>query len=325
MVMAGTVVEPGSDAGVVCVHLGDTKKYIAMANDGNGRYCYLDPYRGGLAAMAECVRNLACSGARALAMTDNLNFGNPNKPEVFFTLRESVRGLAEACRAYDVPVVGGNVSLYNENQAGAIDPTPVVTVMGLIESAEHVTTQFCREPGERLVLIGGLPDELGASQFLKIVHGLKTGRAPEVDLEKEKRQNAFLLERIASGSIRAAHDLAEGGLLVALAEMLLRNPGLGLAIRLRPGAGRRLDAVLYGESQGRILISVKPDRLDEVTAAAARAGVATEVLGEVTADGCLSLEVEGRDLAVTWPVAPLKELWETSIEKRMARPGLVHT
>ena len=325
MVMAGTVVEPGSDAGVVCVHLDGTKKYIAMANDGNGRYCYLDPYRGGMAAMAECVRNLACSGARALAMTDNLNFGNPNKPEVFYTLRESVRGLAEACRAYDVPVVGGNVSLYNENQAGAIDPTPVVTVMGLIEDAEHITRQFCREAGEQLILIGGLPDELGASQYLKIIHGLKTGRTPAVDLEKEKRQNAFLLDAIHSGSIVAAHDLAEGGLLVALTEMLLRTPDLGMTIRLSPGQESRLDTVLYGESQGRIVVSVKPASVNDLMTDAAKSGVDVILLGEVTSGGRLSVELDGRGVAVSWPVAELKESWETSIEKRMARPGLVHT
>lgn len=325
MVMAGTVVAPGSDAGVICVHLEDTKKYIAMANDGNGRYCYLDPYRGGLGAMAECVRNLACSGARALAMTDNLNFGNPNKPEVFYTLRESARGLADACRAYDVPVVGGNVSLYNENQVGAIDPTPVVSVMGLIDEAAQVTRQFCRSVGEKIILLGGLPDEMGGSQYLKIIHGLKTGRAPEVDLETEKHQNAFLLSAIASGRVAAAHDLSEGGLMIALAEMLLEKTQLGMDLNLTVGAGKRLDTALYGESHGRILVSVNRGYEKTLLEEARAAGIQARLLGEVTNEGRLRLKVEDRGVDVTWSVSELAQTWDQSIEKRMARPGLVQT
>lgn len=323
MVMAGTVVAPGSDAGVVCVHVDDGKKYLAMANDGNGRYCYLDPYRGGVGAMAECVRNLACTGARALAMTDNLNFGNPNKPEVFYTFRESVRGLADACKAYDIPVTGGNVSLYNENQAGAIDPTLVVSVVGLIEESGHVTRQFCRNPGEKLVLIGGLPDELGGSQYLKIIHGLKVGRAPKVDLEVEKTQNAFLLTEIRAGRVVAAHDLSEGGLLVALVEMLLDSGGLGMDIKVDPESGTRLDATLFGESQGRILVSVDPDHEQTLLNAAEAAGVTAGTIGVVTDDGRFSLGLGSGDVAVQWAADDLRKIWEKSIEKRMERPGLV--
>jgi len=325
MVMAGTVVEPGSDAGVICVHLGEEKKYLAIANDGNGRYCFLDPYRGGVAAMAECVRNLACSGARALAMTDNLNFGNPNKPEVFHTFRESVRGLSDACRSYDIPVVGGNVSLYNENQAGSIDPTPVVSVVGLIEDSKQVTRQFCRNPGEKLVLLGGLPDELGGSQYLKIRHDLKVGRAPKVDLEVEKTQNAFLLTEIRAGHVVAAHDLSEGGLLVALVEMLLDSSALGMELALNREPDGRLDAMLFGESQGRILISVNPACEAEVLNAAEVAGVIAATIGQVTDDGLLNLRLDPDGFSVQWTVSDLREKWRRSIEKRMERPGLVQT
>ncbi len=325
MVMAGTVDAPGSDAGVVCVHVGDEKKYLAMANDGNGRYCYLDPYRGGVITVAECVRNLACSGARSLAITDNLNFGNPNKPEVFYTFRESVRGMSDACRAYDLPVTGGNVSLYNENQIGAIDPTPVVSVVGLIDESGHVTRQFCRNPGEKLILIGGLPDELGGSQYLKVIHGLKVGRAPKVDLEVEKAQNALLLAEIRAGRVVAAHDLSEGGFLVALVEMLLESDGLGMDLKFDPKPGGRLDATLFGESQGRILVSVDPDCEQVFLNAAEAAGVIAGTIGVVTEGGRFNLSLDSGDRTVQWAVDDLRETWEKSIERRMERPGLVQT
>jgi phosphoribosylformylglycinamidine synthase II len=323
MVMAGTVVEPGSDAGVVCVHLGKEKKYLAMANDGNGRYCYLDPYRGGVGAVAECVRNLACTGARALAVTDNLNFGNPNKPEVFYTFRESVRGLSDACRAYDLPVVGGNVSFYNENQAGAIDPTPVVSVVGLIEDPENVTRQFCQNSGEKVILIGGLPDELGGSQYLKIIHNLKVGRAPKVDMEVEQKQNAFLLSEIGSERVVAAHDLSEGGLLVALTEMLLESHGLGMDLSVDPGTGRRFDSIFFGESQGRILISVNPEFEETVLSGAKAIGVVADTIGQVNDVGQLKVCLGAAGDSVQWSVDELREIWEKSIEKRMERSGLV--
>jgi len=325
MVMVGTVVAPGSDAGVVCVHLGEEKKYLAMANDGNGRYCYLDPYRGGAITMAECVRNLACTGARALAVTDNLNFGNPNKPEVFYTFRESVRGLSDACRAFDLPVTGGNVSLYNENQVGAIDPTPVVSVVGLIEDPRHITRQFCRNPGEKLILIGGLPDELGGSQYLKIISGLKVGRAPKIDLEVEKTQNGFLLTEIRAGRVGAAHDLSEGGLLVALAEMLLESDGLGMDLKIDLEPGGRLDATFFGESQGRILVSVDPASETIFLNAAEAVGVNAATIGVVTDGGRFNLRLGSDEVAVQWGVGDLRRIWEKSIEKRMERPGLVQT
>jgi phosphoribosylformylglycinamidine synthase len=320
----GTVVEPGSDAGVVRLRLGEREKFIAISNDCNGRYCFLNPHRGAQIALVECLRNLVCAGAAPLAMTDNLNFGNPYKPENFFQLRECVRGLAEACRFFDVPVVGGNVSLYNESPAGAIDPTPTVSVVGFIEDEAHITRQFVRGAGERLILLGGAPTELGGSQFLGLVHGLKTGDAPVVDLAGEKRLQDLLLAQIKAGRIRAAHDLSEGGLLVAVAEMLFGpeapGPALGAAIDLRPLAGGRRDALLYGESQGRVVVAVLAAAQAVVLAAAAAAGVPAAPLGEVTADG--RLEASLPDGALAWSVAELRRGWETSIEEAMQRPGL---
>ncbi len=323
MVMANTVVEPGSDAAVVRLPLGRSEKYVAIANDCNGRYCYLNPYRGGLIAMVECLRNLACSGAVPLAMTDNLNFGNPYKPEVFYTMKESVRGLAEACRAFDVPVVGGNVSLYNENQKGAVDPTPVVSVAGLIEDPNHITRGFCRAAGERLILLGGLPDELGGSTYLELCHGLKTGDAPRVDLEAEKRLHEFVRGRIRDGRVAAAHDLAEGGLLVALAEMLFGEVTLGAEITLREVPdGARLDALLYGESQGRVILAVDADVEREVVDAAHAAGVPAATVGTVRDKPELSVTCAGRAGPWTWSVVELRSAWERAIPEAMRLPGL---
>jgi phosphoribosylformylglycinamidine synthase len=321
MVQHGTVVAPGSDAAVVRLRLGEGERFIAISNDCNGRYCYLNPHRGALIAMVECLRNLACAGAAPLAMTDNLNFGNPYKPENFFQLKECVRGLADACRHFDTPVVGGNVSLYNESPEGAVDPTPTVSVVGLIEDERHITRQFVSAAGQKLVLLGGAPTELGGSQFLGLVHGLKTGDAPAVDLAAEKRLQDFLLSQIKAGRVGAAHDLSEGGLAVAVSEMLFA-PGrtFGAALDLSPLRAGRTDALLFGESQGRAVLAVNAADLAEVEAAAAAAGVPAAAVGEVTGDGILAVRTAG--FAVDWPVAELRRGWETSIEEAMRRPGL---
>jgi phosphoribosylformylglycinamidine synthase len=327
MVQHGTVVLPGSDAAVVRLRLGNAEKFIAISNDCNGRYCALNPKRGAMIAMAECLRNLACSGAVPLAMTDNLNFGNPYKPEVFYQLRECVNGLAEVCRFFDVPVVGGNVSLYNESPAGAIDPTPTVSVVGLVEDERQVTRQFVRAAGEKLILLGGAPFELGGSQYLGVIHALKTGDAPQVDLAAEKALAEFLVGQIkAGGLIRAAHDLSEGGLLVALAEMLFAPrasegsapPSFGAVLELAGFKAPRVDALLFGESQGRVVVAVTDE--NAVLEAAATAGVPASLIGRVTWGS--TLRVDAGPVQVAWNVADLRRVWETSIESAMARPGL---
>jgi len=321
MVRHGTVVVPGSDAGVVRLRLGDQEKFIAIANDCNGRYCYLNPYRGAVIAMVECMRNLVCAGATPLAMTDNLNFGNPYKPENFFQLKECVRGLADACNFFDVPVVGGNVSLYNESPEGAIDPTPTVSVVGFIENEKHVTKQFVRNAGEKLILLGGAPNELGGSQYLGLIHGLKTGDAPEVDLATEKKLQSTLLTLIKAGVISAAHDLSEGGLLVAIAEMLFSpERTFGAKLDLTAFGATRFDALLFGESQGRIVVSVKADKIGTILSEAHTSGISATLLGEVT--DATDLILNARGVAAQWSVPALREAWETSIERVMARPGL---
>jgi phosphoribosylformylglycinamidine synthase len=317
MVMSGCTVEPGSDAGVVHLSIAGIDKRLAISNDCNNRFCYLDPYKGAQIAFAECMRNLACSGARALAVTDNLNFANPNKPEAYHMLKECVKGLADSCSFFDVPVVGGNVSLYNEHGDGAIDPTPVISMVGLIEKAERVTRSFIKEAGQSIILIGGLPDELGGSYFLQTEYGKKEGTCPNVDLDKEKKVQDFLIESIDSGNVNAAHDLSEGGLLVAIAEMLFENPELGAELALDSiGNSNRLDALLFGESQGRVLIAVEKDHLDAVFDSAQKSGLSATNLGDTSDSGRLRFSVAGNEILDS-EVNKLHKVWSESIPQKM--------
>jgi phosphoribosylformylglycinamidine synthase subunit PurL len=319
MVMAGTTVAPGSDAGVVHLAIAGIDKRIAISNDCNNRFCYLNPYRGAQIAFVECMRNLACSGARALAVTDNLNFGNPNKPEVYYMLSECVKGLAEACEFFDVPVVGGNVSLYNEHGDGAIDPTPVVSMVGLIEGSGDVVRSFVSSGDERLVLLGGLPFELGASYFMQTRHGRKEGKVPQVNLQAEKNLQDLLISQIQAGLISAAHDVSEGGLLVAVAEMLFENETLGVNLNLQSkGPSERLDALLFGESQGRVVLAVEPERLAEVMSAAKEIGVDAEEIGIVRRNGRFQAIV-GTETVLDIDVKGLRETWQDSIPHAMKK------
>jgi len=321
MVMASTVVEPGSDAAVIRLRLEDGKeKLIAIANDCNNRYCYLNPYRGGLIAMAECMRNLACSGARSLGMTDNLNFGNPNKPESFHMLKECVRGLAEACRFFDIPVSGGNVSLYNENIDRKIDPTPVVSVVGQIDDRAHITKQSLQTGEETLILLGGFATELGGSYYLKVGFNLKMGDAPTLNLEAEKRLQAFILDRIRAGQVQAAHDCSEGGLMVALAEMLFAQEATyGATLDLTVAEENHpLDALLYGESQGRVLLAVKSDDVESILEAAKSASVPAVVLGQASEEPLLTATLH-REQTLEWDVTELRKAWEEAIPAVMNR------
>src|SRR5947207_10040455 len=215
MVRTGTVVRPGSDAAVFRVR--EANKILAATSDCNSLYCALDPREGGRIAVAEAARNLPCSGAPPLALTDHLNFGHPYKPENFWQLREAVEGIAETCRAFGTPVVGGNVSLYNESPAGVVDPTPTIAMVGLIENEGHITTQFFKSEGDVIILVGEIGSELGGSQFLKTCHGRKTGLPPRLDVERELAVQNSVRELIRAGLVRSAHYCSEGGLAVALA------------------------------------------------------------------------------------------------------------
>ncbi|MDA8806890.1 phosphoribosylformylglycinamidine synthase subunit PurL [Opitutales bacterium] len=317
MVMSGCTVEPGSDAGVVKLSIAGINKYLAIANDCNNRFCYLDPYRGAQIAFVECMRNLACSGARALAVTDNLNFGNPNKPEAYHMLKECVKGLADACAHFDVPVVGGNVSLYNEHGECAIDPTPVVSMVGLIDHPDRVTRSGVKDSGLELILLGGLPDELGGSYYLQSAFNKKEGTCPKVDLDAEMNLQNLLIGQIEEGRICAAHDLSEGGLLVCLAEMLFDADGLGASVSLpNLGSSGRLDALLFGESQARAIIAVKPEKCDAVIQVAKNLGVSAHAMGKTDDSSQLKVEVAGTSV-INADVSGLKNAWESAIPKHM--------
>ena len=308
MVRTGTVVLPGSDAAVF--HVRAANKILAATTDCNSLYCALDPREGGRIAVAEAARNLTCSGAVPLAVTDNLNFGNPYKPENFWQLRECVEGVAETCRAFGTPVIGGNVSLYNESPAGVVDPTPTVAMVGLIADEKHITTQFFKKAGDVIILVGEIGGELGASRFLKVCHGRKEGLPPRLDTEKEIAVQEAVRKLIRAELVRSAHDCSEGGLAVALAESCFNPVGLLGAEVTLPNSPSALCAALFGESQSRIVISVASD--DAPQAQKELAGVPHSVLGTV---GGAELNIHAAGENYRWPIADLHDLWFHAIAR----------
>ncbi len=341
MVRAGTVLSPGSDAAVIRVKAdsypvlsadvpaGDVPdKYLAMTVDCNGVHVYLDPYEGSKATVAEAARNLVCSGARPLGATDNLNFGNPHNPELFWQLKESVRGLAEACEAFGTPVTGGNVSLYNQNPAGAIDPTPTVGMVGLIEKPEHITSQWLKDEGDAVILLGQTVNSddpllgLGGSALLQTEHGRKEGSPPPCDLAKESTLHDALLGLIVTGAVKSAHDCAEGGLAVALAECCIsqltaRNtPELtGAEIDLGEIDSSRLDALLFGESHGRVVITTAEAEAGAAIERVKLLGVPAMRIGTVTSGDTLDIGVG--DTHLSWQLNKLHDEWWNTIARTM--------
>jgi phosphoribosylformylglycinamidine synthase len=371
MVRDGSVVCPGSDAAVLRIkadslpELGRAElplgqdarqrvptipeKLIALTVDCNGTYVYLDPYEGAKAAMAEACRNLACSGAVPLGTTDNLNMASPLKPELFWQMKESVRGLADACKAFNAPVTGGNCSLYNQSPAGPIDPTPTVAVVGIIERPEHVTTQWFKDEGDAIVLLGDIVDNndpllgLGGSAYLQVVHDQKNGAPPRCDLETAKTLHTTLLGLIQSGLVKSAHDCSEGGLAVCLAESCISQlvaretprligatvdlSAVGQASRLsqtserssdgdrRDACPTRLDALLFGETQSRVVITCQPLDAVKVVERARLMGVPAAQIGGVGGDQ-LAVKTAAGEFNV--PVAELHDGWWNSIAHAMA-------
>ena len=314
-VRTNTVIGPGGDAAVV--RLRHTSKALALKTDCNGRYVYLDPRMGARIAVAEAARNVACVGGRPKAITNNLNFGNPRKPEVYFQLREAVAGLGEACTVLGTPVTGGNVSLYNESPTGAVYPTPVVGMVGVIESLEHITRSTFAGDGDAVVLLGEPTQELGGSEYLAWIHGTVAGEPPRCDLEGEKRLIDALLSAIAAGVIASAHDTAEGGLAVALAECAIMNRDRMLGARIDLGHWSALPrrALLFGEAQGRVVIST-PDP-QRVLAIAREHGVSARQIGRVQAEPAeLVIALDGT--AIRAPLVRLAEIYHGAIPARMA-------
>lgn len=310
MVRTSTAVRPGSDAAVVTVD--GTRKALAMTTDCNGRFVYLDPETGGKIAVSEAARNIVCSGAEPLAITDNLNFGSPEKPEIFWQMERSVDGMAEACRELGTPVIGGNVSLYNENAKGAIYPTPVVGMVGLIHDTDHITTQGFKSEGDLVYLLGETFAELGGSEFQAVIHGVSEGRPPSLDFGKEKKLLNGVLTAIQSGFVRSAHDVSEGGLAAALAESCISG-GVGAEITLN--SDLRNDIALFSESQSRIILSVSPSKQSDLEQLLKEAGVPFAAIGRVGGQD-LSIAINGAS-AIQESVEALKSVWEDAIPCRM--------
>jgi phosphoribosylformylglycinamidine synthase II len=308
MVMTNTVVLPGSDAAVLRLKesesLEESRKGLAVTTDCNSGYCYLNPHEGGKIAVAEAARNIVCTGAKPLAITDCLNFGNPEKPEVMWQFSEAIAGITEACLALGTPVIGGNVSFYNETKGEAIDPTPTIGMVGLLENIDHHATQYFKKEGDVVVLLGETLEELGGSEYLKVIHNKHLGPIPHIDLEKEKSVQSCVLEAIQKGWVNSAHDLSEGGLAVALAECCISGPQgpQGAVVELK--TSMRPDALLFGESQSRILLSVDPSNLEPLFALAMRYNCPAVKIGTVGGDRLVISKWIDID------VAQLKKVWE---------------
>jgi phosphoribosylformylglycinamidine synthase len=321
-VQASTVLGPGGDAGVLRVP--GTEFGLALTVDCNSRLVALDPYEGGKAAVAEAARNVACTGALPLGITDCLNFGNPEKPEVFFQFREACRGIADACRAFETPVTGGNVSLYNESPTGAVDPTPTVGMVGLLECADARVPSHFSMPGDEILVLGATAGELGGSAYWAEVLDFVGGRPARVDLDAERRLQRFLVAGAGRRLFRSAHDCSEGGLAVALAEAAIGGPyagaGLGATVDLsRLSSDLSADGALFGEDGARAVVSVAPEHVAAVVALAGEHGVPVYRAGHVAEPGApLELSLGGQ--VFSWSVGVLRQIYFTAIPRRMQHP-----
>ena len=303
-VRGNSLVLPGSDAAVIRVK--GTDKALAMSVDCNSRYCHLDPVTGGKIAVAEAARNVACSGGRPLAVTDCLNFGNPEKPEVMWYFRRAMDGLSEACRVLETPVIGGNVSFYNETQGQGIYPTPTIGMVGLLEQSDTRMDQWFKGEGDAVVLLGRNSSEVGGSEFLALLHGMECGLPPAIDLEAEKRLHLLLLEAAVARLLASAHDTSDGGLAVALAESAFGPDGLGCRTSL-PAGGLRHDLLLFAETQTRVVVSCTRENLETFLGMAEAAGVPAAVIGSVARD-VFSIRVDGEP-AMECGLAQLRQVW----------------
>ena len=301
------LVKPGeADAAVIKV---TENRGVAATTNCNGTYCRLNPRLGGQIAVAESAKNLVCVGAKPLAITDCLNFGNPTDPEIFWGFRKCCEGIADACKALDTPVVSGNVSFYNENPKGTVDPTPAIGMVGVVEDISKVQTQDFKDEGDIIILLGQTKEEIGGSEYLKVVHNLKKGDVPVLDLEREKALGRVVLRAITEGLVQSAHDCSEGGLAIALAESCISNPNrkIGAVINLGDSHMRK-DALLFGESQSRIILSAKEKNVKELVQIAEENKTPVSIIGKV---GGNKLLIKGLiDVAVN----DLDKAWRNSIE-----------
>jgi phosphoribosylformylglycinamidine synthase len=320
MVRTNTLNMPGLGAGVVRIK--GTDRALALSVDGNGRYCYLDPCRGAMLAVAEAARNVACAGARPLGATNCLNFGNPERPPIMWQLAKAVEGIGAACRALGVPITGGNVSLYNETDGRPIYPTPVIGVVGLLEHADRLVSRRFQRAGDAIVLLGEDRGELGGSEYLKVAHGLVRGRPPAIDLAAERALQTLLVDLANRRLVGSAHDCSDGGLAVTLAECCFDAGGMGAEISIAPAdvsrdAAMNLAAALFSESASRVVVSTNLDTVAGVLERAAVAGVPARVVGR-TGGHLLRIAVGGQ-LAIDLPVDDAERAWAGAMERYFQR------
>jgi phosphoribosylformylglycinamidine synthase len=317
MVRTNTLVLPGMGAGVVRVK--GTKRALALSVDCNGRFVHLDPYLGAQLAVAEASRNVACAGGQPIGATNCLNFANPQRPEIMWQFARAVEGMGAACRALEIPITGGNVSLYNETDGKGVLPTPVLGVVGLIEDADTVVRRAFRGAGDVVILLGESRDELGGSEYLKTVHGLIRGMPPVLDLTREAALQRLLVDGAAAGIIHSAHDCAEGGLAVTLAESCF-DSSCGVAVDLTAVSMTtewKNVATLFGESASRVVVSVSPERVGHVLSMAAAANVPAAQIGIVGGDR-IRISVAG-ERVLDEPLAAMELIWSTAIEAYFER------
>ncbi len=318
MVRTNTTVRPGSDAAVVRIK--GTNKAVAMTVDCNSRYCLLHPYEGARIAVAEAARNLACAGAEPIGLTDCLNFGNPERPDIMWQFVMAVEGIKDACEFLRVPVVSGNVSFYNETNGLSIYPTPMLGMVGLIEQADQATTQWFKAEADDIILLGTAREDLGGSEYLKVVHAREQGSPPFLNMDAEQALQECVLALIRGGLVQSAHDCSDGGLAVALAESCMSGPGrpMGAVVKLAPGRLRK-DAVLFGESQSRVVLSTKPAHRQAILDRAERLGVPAAVIGVVGGDR-LVVSLGNEQVAATVidiPATALYDRWAFAIERTL--------
>jgi phosphoribosylformylglycinamidine synthase len=319
MVRTNTMVRPGSDAAVLRIK--GTDKAVAITADCNGRYCVLHPYMGGMIAVAEAARNLVCSGAEPIGVTDCLNFGNPERPEVMWQFILAVEGIADACTALNVPVVSGNVSFYNETNGLNIYPTPILGMVGLIEHADKTMTQWFKQEGDAIILLGETKEDLGGTEYLRVVHHREQGEPPALNLDVEKAVQGCALKLIRDGLVQSAHDCSDGGLAVALAECCVSSERpVGATVKLPAGRIRR-DAVLFGESQSRIVLSVRPEHADTVLKTAQAMDVPAAKIGTVGGKR-LVIEVDagkqGLGCRIDVELGTIQDRWANSLERSLS-------
>ncbi|HUD73175.1 MAG TPA: phosphoribosylformylglycinamidine synthase subunit PurL [Dongiaceae bacterium] len=315
MVRTNTVVRPGSDAAVIRLKGGN--KALALTSDCNPRYCYLDPEEGARLAVAEAARNLACAGAVPIGTTDRLNFGNPERPEIMWQFARSIDGIADACRAFEAPIVGGNVSFYNETEGRAIPPTPMIAMVGLLDDVRSAMTQWFRREGDVVLLLGEPGGSLAASEYLAVAHDLEAGRPAPVNLKAERALHDAVRAAREAGLILSAHDCSEGGLAVALAECCITAPAGAIGARIALDPGGRLDALLFGEAPSRIIVSAPTENRARLETLLRGMDVPHRLLGEAGGER-LKITV-GKSAAVDLEVAGLRAAWKTALQNLLRK------